>query len=167
MLIRSATDADLPRILDIHKGADRPHDDGRTGSEAGSGDARTWLGYCRERGFAVLVALEDGRLIGHAGYRCRADDRTAIEPSIYLSEDARGGSAGAALMAALIENARGRGLLATAPVGAGNAASDAPCGPLGFARAGASAARTFNYGRWQGRIDTALALNDNFAAAGA
>ncbi len=71
-----------------------------------------WYGHKAEAGFPVLVAEEDGAVIGYATYgefRSKAGYASTVEHSIYLAPSAQGRGVGKALMQALIERARSAG----------------------------------------------------------
>ena len=70
---------------------------------------RAWLAERRARGFPVLVAEVDGRAVGYASFgdfRPFEGYRITCEHSVYVAEGARRRGIGAALVAALIEEAR-------------------------------------------------------------
>jgi len=66
-----------------------------------------------EAGHAFLVAEDDGRLLGQASYgqfRAGAGYATCMEHSISLAPDVRGKGTGTALLAAIEDHARARGV---------------------------------------------------------
>ena len=67
----------------------------------------------RKRDYAVLAARDTSGLLGYGSYgpfRVPSGYRLSAEHSIYVREDARGHGIGKALLAALIDRARGQGL---------------------------------------------------------
>ena len=67
----------------------------------------------RKRDYAVLAARDTSGLLGYGSYgpfRAPSGYRLSAEHSIYVREAARGRGIGKALLAALIDRARGQGL---------------------------------------------------------
>ena len=67
----------------------------------------------RKKDYVVLAARDASGLLGYASYgpfRAPSGYRPSAEHSIYVREDKRGQGIGKALLAALIERARGQGL---------------------------------------------------------
>jgi L-amino acid N-acyltransferase len=80
-------------------------------SEAEMGD---WFA-ARKKDYVVLAARDGAELLGYASYgpfRAPSGYRLTAEHSIYVRKDRRGRGIGKALLAALIERARGQGLRA-------------------------------------------------------
>lgn len=70
-----------------------------------------WL-ESRLGALAVLVAEDDGEVVGFSSlstYRDRPAYRTTVEDSVYVARGHQGKGVGKALLAAIVEAARGRG----------------------------------------------------------
>lgn len=113
------------------------------------------------RGWPFLVAERDGEVLGYC-YATQFRDRAAYahtcENSIYVADAARGRGVGSALVAALIEAARGCSFeQMIAVIGGGEPASVALHARCGFVHAG----RMRNVGRKFGRLlDTVYMQRD-------
>jgi L-amino acid N-acyltransferase len=113
--IRDATEADLPTITEIanallltttHEWTEELH----TVDERAA-----WLASKRALGLPVLVAVDDGDVVGWATYGDFRDStrwpgyRFTIEHSIHVAESHWGRGVGRALLGALVEHARAAG----------------------------------------------------------
>lgn len=167
MNIRPATDADLPQILDIHNDAIRRLDAIWSEAEETLADRKAWLDERKANGFAVLVAEDDGTILGHGSYgtyRSRAGYRKTIEHSIYLRADAQGRGVGKALMQALIDDAKAKSFhLMVAVIDARNEGSVKFHARFGFEMAGMIPQSGFKHGRWLDQVNMYLLLNDDAA----
>lgn len=165
MQIRPATEADLPQILDIHNDAIRRLDAIWSEAEETLADREAWLDDRNANGFAVFVAEEDGRILGHASYgtyRSRSGYRKTIEHSIYLRDEAQGRGVGKALMRALIDDAKAKGFhLMVAVIDAKNEASIRFHTRHGFEMLGVLPQSGFKHGRWLDQVNMYLLLNDD------
>ncbi|WP_404400271.1 GNAT family N-acetyltransferase [Pelagibacterium halotolerans] len=165
MRVRSATEADLPQILDIHNHAVRTLDAIWTEAEETLEDRRAWLLDRQGNGFTVLVAVEDGDVLGVASYgtyRSRSGYRKTVEHSIYLREDAQGRGVGKALMEALIADAKAKGFhLMVAVIDAKNAGSIKFHERFGFTVAGTLPQAGFKHGKWLDQVNMVLLLDDD------
>lgn len=170
MNIRPATKADLPQILEIHNHAIRNLDAIWTEAEETLSDREAWLDDRNANGFCVLVAEQDGRILGHASYgtyRSRSGYSKTVEHSIYLREDAQGKGVGKALMAALIEDAKAKGFhLMIAVIDAKNTGSVKFHEHFGFEMIGTIPQAGHKHGRWLDQVNMYLLLNDDPAPAG-
>jgi L-amino acid N-acyltransferase YncA len=112
MVIRDATEADLPAILAIHN-----HHIARTFAIwryelADLAERRAWFEERRDKGYPVLVADEDGEAVAFGSYgpfRTGEGYHRTVENSIYVREDRQRRGLARALMAVLIEEARRQG----------------------------------------------------------
>ncbi|MCE1173332.1 MAG: N-acetyltransferase family protein [Propionibacteriales bacterium] len=72
-----------------------------------------WYAYKVERGFPLLVAVEDGQVLGYASYgefRHKVGFDSTREHSVYVAPAAQGRGVGRDLMLALIDQARANGV---------------------------------------------------------
>lgn len=165
MNVRPATEGDLPQILDIHNDAIRRLDAIWTEAEETLADRQAWLNDRTANGFAVLVAEEDGKILGHASYgtyRSRSGYRKTVEHSVYLRDEAQGRGVGKALMEALIADAKAKGFhLMVAVIDAKNQSSIAFHERLGFEMAGRLPQAGFKHGRWLDQVNMVLLLNED------
>lgn len=152
MTIRDATEADLPRILEITNQAIANTTAVWSVRPATLDARRTWLLDRQSHGFPVLVADEDGTVFGFASY---GDYRPwdgylhTVEHSIYVHPTAQGRGLGRALLAALIERAHAQGKhVMVAGIAASNAASIALHRRAGFEVAGQLREVGRKLGRW-------------------
>jgi len=113
VLVREAAPADLPALLEIYNEA--------VAHSTASWDYEPWTpvhhadwyAYKAERGYPILVADQDGDVLGYATYgefSDKAGYSATREHNVYLRTDARGQGIGRSLMEALIGQARGRGV---------------------------------------------------------
>lgn len=152
MLIREASKADLPAILEIYN-------DAVTSSTAiwneivvDLENRKDWLAARRAKGFPVLVAETDGVVSGYASYGdWRAFDgyRHTVEHSVYVEKSRRGAGTGRALMEALLDYARNAGVhVMIAAIEGENSASIKLHETLGFQHTGRYPEVGTKFGRW-------------------
>ncbi|WP_183856159.1 GNAT family N-acetyltransferase [Prosthecomicrobium pneumaticum] len=104
--IRDATEADLPAILAIYNDAVLNTTAIWNDDPADLDNRRAWYEQRRALGYPVLVAEDEGRVIGYASfgdYRPFQGYRFTVENSVYVAADARGKGAGSLLLGALVE----------------------------------------------------------------
>ncbi len=104
--IREATEADLAAILAIYNDAVLNTTAIWNDDPADLDNRRAWYEQRRALGYPVLVAADEGRVIGYASfgdYRPFQGYRFTVENSVYVAADARGRGAGALLLGALVE----------------------------------------------------------------
>lgn len=123
-----------------------------------------WLADRRKAGYPVLVAVDEaGAVLGYAAFGdWRAWDgyRHTVEHSVYVRAGARRGGVGRALMAALIERARGLGKhVMVAGIEAGNLPSIRLHESLGFEQAGLLREVGTKFGKWLDLAFLRLALD--------
>lgn len=152
MLIRDATEADLPAILEIYNDAVIHSTAIWNEITVDLGNRKAWLAARRAKGFPVLAAERDGAVLGYASYGdWRAFDgyRHTVEHSVYVDKEARGGGIGRALMEALLARAKEAGVHAMiAAIEADNAPSIALHERLGFFHTGRYREVGTKFGRW-------------------
>ncbi len=106
----------------------------------------------RKKDYVVLAARDASGLLGYASYgpfRAPSGYRPSAEHSIYVREDKRGLGIGKALLAALIERARGQGLhVLIGGIDAENELSIALHLAFGFQETGRLPQVGRKFGRW-------------------
>ena len=115
-------------------------------------------------GLPHLVAEDGGRVLGFAyaaPFRPRPAYRFTAEDTVYVHPGAKGRGVGRALLQAVTDGCRARGLRQlVALIGdSGNAASIGLHAALGFEHAGTLPAVGFKHGRWVDVVWMRLALN--------
>ncbi|MBB5700271.1 phosphinothricin acetyltransferase [Ochrobactrum daejeonense] len=118
-----------------------------------------------EQGFPILVAEEEGRVLGYAYasyFRARPAYRWLAEDSIYIAPEAKGKGIGKLLLRELIERVTALGfrqLLAVIGDGEQNIGSVRLHESLGFAHCGRIEGSGFKHGRWLDTVLMQLPLN--------
>ncbi len=154
MLVRNATEADLPGILAIYNQVIRTSSAVYTEQEATLDDRRAWLSARTAQGYPVLVAADaaDGSVLGYAtfgDFRPWPGYRHTVEHSVYVRADARGRGLGAALVEPLFDRAAALGKhVMVAGIDAANPASIRLHERLGFERVGLLREVGSKFGRW-------------------
>jgi len=111
--IRDATDADVEAILRISNAAIAETTANWDVVPETAEQRRAWLHERQGHALPVLVATEDGVVVGFASYgpfRSRAGYANTVEHSVYLDSSGQGRGTGTSLMEALIERARKDGV---------------------------------------------------------
>jgi L-amino acid N-acyltransferase len=151
MLIRDATEGDLPGILAIYNHVIAHTTAVYTETPAPMEDRQAWFAARRAARLPVLVA-DDGGVIGFASFgdfRPWPGYARSVEHSVHVREDARGRGVGGALVRRLIEEARARDKhVMVGGIDAANAASIALHRKLGFVEAGILREVARKFGRW-------------------
>jgi phosphinothricin acetyltransferase len=151
MLIRDATEDDLPAILAIYNHVIAHATAVYTETPAPLEDRRAWLKARRAGGFPVLVA-DDAGVIGFASFgdfRPWPGYAHTVEHSVHVAEAARGRGVGSTLVRRLIDEARARGKhVMIGGIDAANNASIALHRKLGFVEAGVLREVAQKFGRW-------------------
>lgn len=164
LLIRDAGEADLAAIRDIYNHAVEHTTAIWNDILVDLDNRRAWLDARLERGFPVLVAERDGKVIGYASYgdwRPHDGYRHTVEHSVYVDKDCRGGGIGRQLMAALLARARAGNIhVMIAAIEVGNTASIALHEKLGFAMVGIHKQVGTKFGRWLDLAAMELVLDD-------
>ena len=136
IVIRPATELDLPTILAIYNDAVLRSTAIWNETPVDLENRRAWLKERRGRGFPVLVAEADGTVAGYGSFgdfRPFEGYRITCEHSVYVAESARRRGIGTALVKALIEEARKLGKQAmVGAIDAANADSIGLHAKLGF-----------------------------------
>lgn len=151
-IIRDATEADLPAILEIYNDAVANTTAIWNDTQVDLANRRTWFEARGARNFPVLLADMDGEVAGYVSYGdWRAFDgfRHTVEHSVYVHPDHRGVGLGRDMMRALIRVAGERDVhVMIACVEAGNAASIRLHESLGFRNVGTFSEVGTKFGRW-------------------
>ena len=150
--LRDATVADLPTIMDIYNDAVLNTTAIWNETLVDLDNRAAWLAARMERGFPVIVAVEQDRVLGYASFgdwRPFDGYRHTREHSVYVDRTVRGKGIGRLLMLSLIEHARAQGVhVLIGAVESGNAASIALHEKLGFRVAGTYTEVGKKFGRW-------------------
>jgi L-amino acid N-acyltransferase len=164
MFVREATPADLPALLEIYNEAvvnttaSWDHDPWTAVRHA------DWYAHKAENGFPILVADQDGEVLGYASYSefsGKAGYTGTREHTVYLRVDARGRGIGRTLMEALIDQARVRGVhTLIGRLSADNEASLRLHAGLGFVEVGRLREVGRKFGRWLDLVYLQLILQD-------
>lgn len=151
MLIRDATEADLPAILAIYNHVIATSNAVYTETPSTLEDRQAWLAARRAGNFPVLVA-DDGGVLGFASFgdfRPWPGFALTVEHSVHVHDAARGRGVGTALMQRLIPEAQARGKhVMIGGIDAANAASIALHRKLGFTEAGVLREVGRKFGAW-------------------
>ena len=152
-LIRPATAADLPGILEIYNDAvlntTATYDyEPRTLAQRAA-----WFEERTREGYPVFVAVDDaGRVLGWSAlnpFHARIGYRFTAENSVYVAADMRGKGLGKLLLPPLIAGAQAKGLHAIiAAIDADNAASIRLHAAFGFEKVGHFKQTGFKFDRW-------------------
>jgi len=113
MLIRAATEADLPEILGIHNDVINTTTAIYDERESTLEERRQWFDERRRRGLPVLVAAGNDGVVGFSSFgdwRSRWGYRYTVEHSVHVRADQRGKGLGRALIEALFPRAASLGM---------------------------------------------------------
>ena len=136
MIIRTATAADAQGLAEIYNHAVENTVAILNETLVDAENRAAWVAQRLGDGFPVLVAEENGQVIGYASYgpwRPFHGFRETVEHSVYVRDGQRGKGLGRQLMQALIDQAKADGLhMMVAAVTAGNDASIRLHEALGF-----------------------------------
>lgn len=152
MLVRDATPADLPALLEIYNEAvanttaSWDHDPWSPVRHA------DWYAHKAEHGFPLLVAAEAGEVLGYATYgefSGKVGYASTREHSVYVRPEAQGRGIGRALMVALVDRARAAGVhTLVGRLSSDNEASLRLHAALGFVEMGRLREVGWKFGRW-------------------
>ncbi|MBV8624943.1 MAG: N-acetyltransferase [Herbaspirillum sp.] len=152
MQIRDAELADIPGITPIYNDAVANTTAIWNDTQVDDKNRQDWYAARRQSGYPVLVAVEDGKVLGYASFGdWRAFDgyRHTVEHSVYVHKDHRGQGLGVALMEALIARARALGKhVMVAGIDASNTGSIALHEKLGFTQVGHLPQVGTKFGKW-------------------
>jgi phosphinothricin acetyltransferase len=115
VLIRDATNADMPAVRDLYNALVPTTTVAWTESEQTLEERRAWFCNQQQFDYPVLVAEIDGAVAGFAAYASFRGSgkwpgyRYTVEHTIHVREDHWGAGAGRELLSALVERAVARG----------------------------------------------------------
>jgi phosphinothricin acetyltransferase len=152
MIIRPATQADLPAILEIYNDAVTNTTAIWNWNIVDLANRQAWFEARAKQDYPILVAGAEGSASGYASYgdwRPFDGYRYTVEHSIYVAASARGQGIGATLLAALIARARQGGKhIMLGGIEAGNEASLALHRRFGFLETGRMPEVGQKFGKW-------------------
>lgn len=167
LTVRPADRADVPAILGIYNEAVENTTASYDLAPVSLESRLTWFDHKQEAGWPVLVAEQDGMVVGWATYgpyREKAGYAGTVEHSVYVHAGGRGGGIGKALMAALIVDARERGLhVMLGAIDADNAASIRFHESFGFEVTGRLSQVGRKFDRWLDVVFMQLMLQSDAA----
>ncbi|WP_348772113.1 GNAT family N-acetyltransferase [Thalassospira xiamenensis] len=169
MFVRGATERDLPEILEIYNQVLRDstaiYDDVPSSLE----ERREWFDGRNQQGFPVLVAEDDGKVLGFASYgpwRARWGYRFTVEHSVHVHVDHRGTGIGRALLTVLIPMAKEAGMhVMIGGIDAENVNSIRFHERFGFVEVGLAKQVARKFDRWLDLVTMQLFLNEPDARA--
>ena len=153
MIIRDATETDLPDLRDIFNDAVLNTTAIWMDNVVDLANRQAWFAARAQQGYPILVAENaDGEVVGYASF---GDWRPfdgfchTVEHSVYIRADQRGKGLGPQLLTALIERAKACDKhVMVAAIESGNAASIGLHQRLGFAITGQMPQVGRKFGRW-------------------
>lgn len=153
MIIRDATETDLPALRDIFNDAVLNTTAIWMDNVVDLANRQAWFAARAQQGYPILVAENaDGEVVGYASF---GDWRPfdgfchTVEHSVYIRADQRGKGLGPQLLTALIERAKACDKhVMVAAIESGNAASIGLHQRLGFAITGQMPQVGRKFGRW-------------------
>lgn len=152
LIVRDATEADLPAIMDIYNDAVLNTTAIWNDAVVDLDNRLNWFKARKDKGYPVLAAELDGKCMGYASYGdWRAFDgfRRSMEHSVYVHKGARGTGAGKKLMQELILRARDNGVhVLIGAIESENAASIRLHEKMGFRHVGRFEQVGIKFGRW-------------------
>lgn len=177
MELRDAIEADLPSILVIYNHVIATSTAVYATEQVNLAERSAWLAARRERNFPVLVAVDDGAVIGFASFGDFRGGwnayRYSVEHSVHVHADCRGRGAGQRLVEALVPRAIALGKhVMIGGIDAANAASIRFHARLGFRQVAHFHEVGHKFGRWldlvfmQRMLDAPGAVRADSAAPG-
>ncbi|MBB2493424.1 GNAT family N-acetyltransferase [Aquipseudomonas ullengensis] len=153
MIIRDATEADLPALRDIYNDAVLNTTAIWMDNTIDLANRQAWFAARAQQGYPILVAENPaGDVVGYSSFGdWRPFDGfcNTVEHSVYVRADQRGNGLGPLLMAALIERAKSCGKhVMVAAIESGNGASIRLHERLGFITTGQMPQVGRKFGRW-------------------
>lgn len=151
-MIRDATEADLPGILEIYNEVIANSTAVYADDPVSLENRRAWLKARQDQGYPVLVACEGDAVLGFASYgefRHSPGYRFTVEHTVHVHRDRRGSGVGRQLVERLVPLASAQGKhLMIAGVDAENDGSIRFHERLGFVQVARFREVGFKFGRW-------------------
>ena len=152
VIVRPATESDLPAILAIYNDAVRNTTAIWNDTVVDLADRHAWWRSRVERGYPVLVGEAEGTVVAYGSFGdFRAFDgyRFTVEHSVYVAHGSRRRGIASAVVMALIARADALGKhVMVAGIAADNEASIELHRKLGFVESGRMAEVGYKFGRW-------------------
>lgn len=150
--LRPAVEDDVPAIVAIYNASVAVNTASWDTAPHSVAERLAWFHDRTRAGQAVLVAEQDGRVVGWAAwgpFRSKAGYRLTMEHTLYVAESARGQGVGRLLMAGILETAAAAGVhVLVGAVSADNEASIALHERFGFVDVGRMPQVGAKFGRW-------------------
>ena len=151
-MIREATEADVPAILEIYNEAVLHTTATADEAPLTLDDRLEWFRERTRKGLPVLVFSEEGRVVGWAAlspYSHKTGYRFAVENSVYVTPECQGRGVGKKLLAELLRRGREGGFATViASIDARNEASIRLHEQFGFREAARYRSLFFKFGEW-------------------
>jgi L-amino acid N-acyltransferase len=164
MMVRDATEADLPAIRDIYNHALLHTTAIWNDDVVDVANRLAWFQARAAQAYPILVADVDGAIAGYASFgdfRVQDGFRATVENSIYVAPDMQGRGVAKALMGALIHRARACGKhVMIAAVHDQNEGSIRLHRALGFRDTGTLRQVGQKFGQWVDLVFMELRLDD-------
>jgi L-amino acid N-acyltransferase YncA len=152
VIVRPATEADLPAIHAIYNDAVAKTTSIWNDSIADLANRRAWFEGRQKQNYPVLVAEEEGVVVGYGSFGdFRAFDgyRFSVEHSVYVAEEMRRRGVASALLDALTAKARDLGKhIMIGGIAGDNLASLKLHAKFGFTETGRMSEVGFKFNRW-------------------
>jgi phosphinothricin acetyltransferase len=152
MLIRPATDSDVPALTHIYNTQGIATTASYDLEDVSEDDRLKWLNQHVDAGLPVAVAEVEGKVVGYATYapfRTKPGYRFTVEHSVYVDGDYHGRGIGEALLNWAISSARDAGAhVMVGVLDAANTASIALHRKAGFVDAGTWEQVCWKFGTW-------------------
>lgn len=152
MIVRDATESDVPAILAIYNDVLATSTAIFSEIPSTREERLQWFQARKGLGYPILVATDDSGVLGFASFadfRSWPGYRHTVEHSVHVRADARGRGIGGALMTVLLERAAALGKhVMVAGVDAENVGSIRLHERLGFRQAGTLHHVGCKFGRW-------------------
>ena len=113
VLIRDAVEADIPAITQIFNSVIDSSNSVYREARVPESERLTWFHEKREHDFPIIVAEEEGQVIGYGGYgtfRAAQGYRLTVEHTIHIHDAHRGKGLGKMILAELIKRATDAGV---------------------------------------------------------
>lgn len=167
--VRPARAGDVPAILAIYNASVATSTASWDLAPQSLADRQSWFERRARLGQAVLVAEEDGRVLGWGSwgtFREKAGYDRTMEHTLYVAEDARGRGLGRLLLGAIVDTARAAGVhVLVGVLSHENEVSQRLHESFGFREVGRLPQAGAKFGRWLDMVILQLTLDDAPAPA--